>query len=119
MGLNIERNEAGLYRATSTISDESITDDKWVTEDEFKKILIERAFWRFAEETIKIDMDFPNGYTVNEKRIHDENGGYKANRFLIQSYHDYNPETSESDPIGDKFTEICKRLDIVINTEEE
>jgi len=39
MGLAIKRNAKGLYKAKSTISDESVS-DVWLTEDEFKTFLI-------------------------------------------------------------------------------
>ena len=38
MGLDIKRNKKGLYKAKSTISDESVSDD-WLTDDEFKKMI--------------------------------------------------------------------------------
>ena len=43
MGLAIKRNAKGLYKAKSTISDESVS-DVWLTEDEFKRVLIVRSY---------------------------------------------------------------------------
>lgn len=33
-----------------------------------KKIMIDRAFWKFFDEMMQIDMEFPGGYTCEGKR---------------------------------------------------
>ena len=65
MGLDIKRNKAGLYKVKSTISDEKL--GEYMTEDQIKKMLIERAYFKFVEEVIKIDLEFPSGYYINDK----------------------------------------------------
>jgi hypothetical protein len=74
MGLDIKRNDNGLYQIHSTISDEKMHDENWITEHEVKKLLIERAFWNFVESMIKIDDDFPHGYMINNVRGHSIKG---------------------------------------------
>lgn len=44
MGLQIKRNEKGKYQLKSTVSGEKLHKG-WITEDEVKKILIERQYW--------------------------------------------------------------------------
>ena len=104
MGLSIKRNKKGLYKAKSTISDESISDG-WLTEDEFKKILIERAYFKFVEDVIKIDMEFPSGYGVNDKREIIDEKHCAGLEFIIKNW-------KNSDVIDAKFREICDRLKI-------
>lgn len=104
MGLDIKRNSKGLYKATSTISDELLHDKKWITEDELKKVLIEREFFNFVEKVIKIDMEFPNGYHVNDQREHIEGKAGSGSRFLLDNL--------DAKIIKDKYNEICERLKI-------
>ena len=104
MGLDIKRNKKGLYKAKSTISDESVSDD-WLTDDEFKKVLIVRAYWRFVEETIKIDLEFPNGYHVNDRREFIKEKAAAGSRFVLDNWDNGNV-------IEEKFKEIINRLKI-------
>jgi len=104
MGIEIKRNSKGLYKAKSTISDELIHDKKWVTEDELKKTLIEREFFNFVEKVIKIDMEFPSGYQVNDQREYIEGKAGSGNRFLLDNW--------DSEVIENKYKEICERLKI-------
>lgn len=104
MGLDIKRNKKGLYKAKSTISDESVSGDVWVTEDEFKKILIERAYWNFVRETIQIDMEFPNGYYVNDKHEFIKEKAGVGSRWMLDNW--------KGESFSDKFKEICERLKI-------
>lgn len=104
MGLDIKRNSKGLYKAKSTISDELIHEKKWITEDELKKTLIEREFFNFVEKVIKIDMEFPSGYHVNDKREIIKEKHASGGRFIIDNW--------DSDAIEDKYKEICERLKI-------
>lgn len=104
MGLDIKRNKKGLYKAKSTISDESVSGDGWVTEDEFKKILIERAYFRFIEETIRIYMEFPNDYQVNDKREFIKEKAAAGSRWMLDNWND--------ESFNNKFDEIIKKLKI-------
>ena len=77
MGVNIKRNKKGLYNMESSITDSSIhPENKWVTEDEAKKILIDRELWRFIEKIIEIDMEFPMNYHVNGGYCQDKKPRY-------------------------------------------
>ncbi len=64
MGLSIKEKD-GLYKATSTISDENITDG-FVSINQIKKDLIDCAFWDFIDKIMTIQMNFPNMYRVND-----------------------------------------------------
>lgn len=104
MGLDIRKNKKGLYKVKSSISDKQLGKE-WMTEDELKKILVERAYWRFMEETIKIDLEFPSDYYINDKRRIVENKHVKGSEFIIKNWNTPNV-------IDDKFKEICERLKI-------
>ena len=104
MGIDIKRNKKGLYKAKSTVSDEFLTDKVWVTEDEFKKMLINRAYWRFVEDVIKIDMEFPSGYCVNNKHEFIEEKAGVGSKWMINNWNDKS--------FISKYKEICERLKI-------
>lgn len=69
MGLEFKKNDEGLYQVYSTIIDTKLHDTEWITEHEVKKLLITRCFWDFLENMVYIDMNFPNGYSVNYKHL--------------------------------------------------
>jgi len=104
MGLDVKRNKKGLYKAKSSISGKSVNGDGWVTEDEFKKILIDRAFFKFIEETIRIDMEFPSGYGVNGNREIIDEKHNAGSEWMIKNWND--------EAFNNKFKEICERLKI-------
>lgn len=104
MGLDIKRNRKGLYSVKSTISDEQLG-EKWMTEDEMKKLLVERAYWRFIEETIKIDLEFPSGYYVNDKFQAIDGKHVKGSEFILENW-------NKGDAIEDKYREVLKRLGV-------
>lgn len=103
MALDIRRNKSGLYRVKSTISDEKL--GEFMTEDELKKMLIERAYFKFVEEVIKIDLEFPSGYYINGKKNFIDDKHCSGNRFILDNWNSNNV-------IEDKFKEICTRLEI-------
>lgn len=103
MGLDIKRNKAGLYKVKSTISDEKL--GEYMTEDEIKKMLIERAYFKFVEEVIKIDLEFPSGYYINDKIQIVEDKHCAGGQFILTNWNNENV-------IEDKFKEICNRLQI-------
>jgi hypothetical protein len=105
MGVDIKRNREGLYKAKSTISDESLTGDGWMTEDEFKKVLIQRAYFKFVEDVIKIDLEFPSGYRVNDKYQCIDEKHVAGSTFIVQNW-------NKEDAIENKYREICERLKI-------
>ena len=98
----------------STVSDEQIHDGKWISEKEAIKELILRRWFSFVEESIKVYMEFPCGYQVNGKfEIMDKNGERKngsGSRWMLDNWDD--------EKINKKFAEICKELDIVIDTKD-
>jgi len=104
MGLDIKRNKKGLYKAKSTISDKSVS-DTWMTEDELKKYLIERAYSKFITDVIEIDMEFPSGYSINDQYQYDDEKHCKGKEFVIKNW-------NNDGVIEDKFKEIIERLKI-------
>lgn len=115
MGLDIKRNKKGEYSLTSTISDESYhPDKKWVTADEAKKMLIERAFYKFVEQAIEIDMTFPNGYHVNDKReFNDDIPNFPEWYLSILRNDNYGKKLFE------KFNELLKKHNMDLNTDTD
>ena len=107
MGLEIKRTDKNLYSLKSTISDESYHPEKeWVTEDEAKATLIESAFCDFIDKAIKIDMEFPRGYSINGKReIFD-----KTEPNPKPSYYDWALQNNTDEAYKAKFEELYKRL---------
>lgn len=103
MALGIRRNKSGLYRVKSTISDEKL--GEFITEDELKKMLIERAYFKFVEDVIKIDLEFPSGYYINDKIQCIESKHCSGTRFILDNW-------NSDSVIEDKFNEICTRLKI-------
>jgi len=108
MGLQIKRNSKGQYNMKSTISDEQIHEQKWISEKEAIKELILRRWFSFVEESIKIYMEFPCGYQVSGKFQVKENKNGCGSRWILDNWDD--------EKINQKFSEICKELDIVIDT---
>lgn len=113
MGLEIKKNKEGLYSLTSTISDESYhPESKWITLDDAKKLLIEKSFYKFVEEAIKIDMNFPNGYIVNDKHCYDKS---------LPNFNDWYLSILKDENYGKKlfetFNEVLKKHDMNLNTD--
>jgi len=106
MGLDIKRNKKGLYNINSSMSDENNKD--WISEKEAIKELILRQWFRFVEESIKIYMEFPSGYCVNGKMSIVKEKHCVGGRWILDNWND--------EAINKKFSEICKELDIVIDT---
>lgn len=104
MGLDIKRNRQGLYKVKSTISDEQLGKE-WMTEDELKKLLIERAYFKFIEDVIKIDFEFPSGYYVNNKIKFIDDKHVSGSEFILKNWNNENA-------IEDKYREILKRLNV-------
>lgn len=115
MGIEIKKNEKGLYSLKSTISDESYHLEKdWISEDEVKKKFIEQAFYRFVEKTIQIDMEFPNNYFID--------GRYCVDK-TKENFNEWYLEILKDDNYGkklfQKFNEVLKKHNLDLNTEEE
>lgn len=84
MGIEIKKNDKG-YQMKSSVSGEKLHKG-WITEDEVKKILIERAYWKFIEQAIEIDMEFPNDYTINDVRIWEKEKSGKSKFIHIRTF---------------------------------
>jgi len=70
MGLNIKKTKDGRFTVIESVSDEVVI--KNGTENEVKKYLLVKKIWKFYDEMIQIDMEFPNKYYVNDKIHRDE-----------------------------------------------
>lgn len=105
MGLVIKRNSKGQYNMKSSISNEQIHDEKWISEKEAIKVLILRKWFDFVESSIRTYIEFPDGYQVNGKfKFGDKNGN--GSEWLLKK---------NWNSIDEKFREICKELDINFN----
>ena len=113
MGLKIDKNKKGLYKLTSTVSDERLHDKLWITEKEAKKQLILKKWFKFIEDSVEVYMDFPEGYQVNGHFVSRDQDSYSGLQFIIDCY------KTDPNKITEKFGEICKELDIVINTTDD
>jgi len=86
MGLIITTNSKGLYKVKSSISDEILHEKKWITEEEVKKLLIERAYCNFVELAMKISMDFPRSYYVNGVYTMFDENIESGNHYICEIY---------------------------------
>ena len=103
MGLDIKKNKEGLYKVKSSISDKQLGKE-WMSEDELKKILIEKAYWTFITNVIEIDMEFPSDYYINNEREIIDEKHCAGKEFIIKNWNNGNIEK--------KYREICDRLKI-------
>lgn len=66
MGLNVKKHKGtGKYKIYSSVSGQPIHENKWLSEDESKAVLIEREFYNFIKAVNEIDATFPDDYEVN------------------------------------------------------
>lgn len=70
MGLDIKKFKDGTLTAKSSISGEVVV--KRGSEKDVKRYLMIKAFWKFVDNMIEIDMEFPHRYQVNNKMHIDE-----------------------------------------------
>lgn len=66
MGLYLNQKD-DKYTIMDSVSGKRIHDEKWISLDEAKKVMIERKFIQFLEYMIEIDMEFPHRYQINGK----------------------------------------------------
>lgn len=111
MGLQIKRNSKKQYQLKSSISDELLHDEKWISENDTKKVLIERAYLNFIKATVEINMDFPNSYQINDKYEYSKNH-ISFNEWWLKRKCEYKPLIEE-------FERVKKELDINFNFEED
>lgn len=119
MGLEIKRKD-GKYQMKSTISDERLHDEKWISEDEAKKVLIERAYCKFLEEAVKIDMEFPSTYSINgkrEKSVFTKEDGYVLQNGKVRFGEWWLKHHCELKPLFEKYEELSKRLNLDLTLE--
>lgn len=89
---------------------ERLHDEKWISEDEAKRILIESAYCKFLEESVKIDMDFPHSYRINDKK--EASPKIKFNEWWLK-------EGCRLKPLFKKYEELSKRLNLNFTLDEE
>jgi len=102
MGVEIKRNKKG-YKLINTVSDEEINDG-WIDEEQVKAILIKRELFNFMKKVIEIDLEFPSGYYINDKRQVIEEKHCAGGKFIINHWDD--------GEIDKKFKETLKRLNV-------
>lgn len=108
MGLEIKQNKKGDFSLNSSISNESYhPDDKYISLNDAKKILIENAYYKFLHEAVRIHMEFPQGYMVNGKRVQNECIG---SVWLLNTMKTEDPDRT----VYEKFLEISKELKLDI-----
>ena len=101
MGLEIKQNSKGLFKLTSTVSDESHhPDKKWISLDEAKEILIYTELRKFIE----------NG----SRNMKDESKSTHLRWLLDNAYGEGGVEKLEA-----KFKEVIKRLEIDLDFSDE
>lgn len=84
MGLIITK-KADLFKIECSIGGESYHPDKsWVTIDEAKRLLVEKAFYNFMDKALEISMDFPIKYNVNGRMFFDENQQPTYNKWYLE-----------------------------------
>jgi len=109
MGVVVKRNRKKEYQLYSSISDEILHDKEWLTEDEAKTILIERKFSEFIQNAIKIDMEFPNNYSVNDiVKSHNS----------LEFLHWWEKSTFSYEKLYERATVLFKRLNLKYNFKE-
>lgn len=115
MGLRVLKNKEGLYKLTSTVTDEDHHEEEWITENEAKKILIEKAYWDFLSDMVQIDMEFPHGYgSMEDGRFIDKNKAGSGSQWMLDNYKTESPVKT----LNDKIDEIKARLNITFEVEE-
>jgi hypothetical protein len=102
-----QKNGETLYQLRSTISDELLHDEKWVTEKEAKRALMTKAFWDFTEKIVEIDKCFPSNYRINDEPP--QNRLNFAGYLLDNNYYKDNGEKLDKD-----FQQILKDQDFQI-----
>lgn len=102
MGLNITKNKSGKYKLVSSFTDKKLHKELWISEDEAKRILINRRLWEFIEGVIEVDLSFPSHVDG------------KVNFEGKDKFFEWTREANKSEDIDkmyqDKFMEIYNRL---------
>lgn len=106
MGYSFTVNKKGKWQGVNSISDEKLLDKPGTIED-VKKVLIEEKIWKFLEEMIKIEMEFPFQWTVNDKIVFDRDGEMFAEWWVRK-----NKEGTLTEDIYIKSIEIIKKYNL-------
>ena len=120
MGINIKRKKikgVEMYQLRSTISDELYHKEDWVTIDGAKKALMESKVWKFCEELVQVDMEFPNFYHVNGKppKAYSDKTMQRFCEYALKNY--YNEGGGKK--LDEDFQAILKKFDIQIENKPE
>ena len=111
MGLVIKKKD-GKYKIKSSVSDERLHEKKWITEEEVKVVLIERAFWKFIQDAVQIDMDFLAHYHVNDKFVPYPEDKISFNKWWLDNGCKYKP-------LYEKFKKMYQDLDLDLDMKFE
>lgn len=110
MGTEIKRNSKGKYQMKSSISGEILHTKRWVTEEEAKIALMERAFFNFVDKIIEIDMDFPSGYQINGLR--ESRKDFSFNNWMLN-----NELGGNNEIYCQKMTEVLNKIGVTVKFE--
>jgi len=105
MGLQIKKTKAGKFTVTESVSDEVVI--KNGTEDDVKKYLFVKKIWKFYDDMIQVDMEFPHKYYVNGKIHIDET---KEN--FLEWWIENCKKDGFGDMISDKMEVIIKKFEL-------
>ena len=119
MGLEIKEKD-GKYQIKSTICDEILHDEKYISLEEAKAVLIESRLWSVVEPIIEIDKDFPEGYQINGMRIkRTKEKEYKENTWndFLEVIHKHNIvlDNYYNKEVLNNIAEIKNNLSILFN----
>lgn len=110
MGLIVNKNKQNNFQLISTVSDERLHDEEWITREEAIKILVEKQAWRFIERVVEVYLDFPLGYANGELEIH------RAER----KFHDWwNKQKFDHEKLHQKFQKIIKEIDFSFDLDDQ
>ena len=112
MGIQVKRNSKEQFNLVDSINNEQLHEKRWISIQEAKKILIERLYFNFLKDAISVDLEFPNGYSVNGilERSKVEMTG---NEFLLNCFREGNSCKS----LFEKFDQM--KTDLNLNLEYE
>jgi hypothetical protein len=101
-----------MYQLRSTISDELYHTEDWVSIDGAKKALMESKVWNFAEELIKVDMEFPDFYSINGKtpKAHSDVNIKNFGLYALNNYY----SKGGGKKLDEDFQAILKKFSIEI-----
>ena len=106
MGLIVKKNKDGLYQMISSFDDEKIHKEKWVSEHEAKRVLINRAFWDFFDKMVEIDVDFPLGYYNSNGKV------YTGDPKYFDVLHKMRKAKNSNELYEQKYQELKKKYDL-------